>query len=48
MVKNPSAEQQRRIPLKDGQNNRCHVTRRKEREKRREVLSVSNDVHGET
>jgi len=27
-VKNPSGEQQRRIPLQDGQNNRCHVTRR--------------------
>jgi len=27
-VKKPSGEQQRRIPLQDGQNNRCHVTRR--------------------
>jgi len=25
--KKPSGEQQRRIPLQDGQNNRCHVTR---------------------
>jgi len=27
-VKKPSGEQQRRIPLQEGQNNRCHVTRR--------------------
>jgi len=27
-VKNPSGEQRRRIPLQDGQNNICHVTRR--------------------
>jgi len=26
-VKNSSGEQQRRIPLQDGHNNRCHVTR---------------------
>jgi len=26
-VKKPSGEQQRRIPLQDGQKNRCHVTR---------------------
>jgi len=26
-VKKPPGEQQRRIPLQDGQNNRCHVTR---------------------